>query len=139
MAEAAKDDTRPPRWKSWTRGWFWIFVVLLLGLLVASIVDDRLAVWLLSLPGVLAIGFGAFELLAPRRFLAWRDADTPPSGWERDALEGFDDALGVARTENGEFTASTVRRVRFIGAGVTAFGVLTVIGAIAADRAGYLQ
>jgi hypothetical protein len=139
VAEAAKDGTGRPRWKSWTRGWLWVFVVLLLGLLVAFSVDDRFAVWLLALPGVLAIGFGAFELLAPRKFLAWREADTPTGGWEREALEGFDDALGVARTENGEFTDSTVRRVRFIGAGVAAFGVLTILGVIAVDRAGYLQ
>lgn len=76
-------------------------------------------------------------LLAPRTFLAWREADTPTSGWEREALEGFDDVLGVARAENGEFTPSAVRRVRSIGAGVTTFGVLAIIGAIAVDRAGH--
>jgi hypothetical protein len=98
MAEDKGSESRSPRWKSWTRGWMWVFITILLGLFVASLISHSLVVIYLSVPGMLAIGFGAVEMLAPRRFLAWREFDTRRSGWERRALEGFDDALGFSRT-----------------------------------------
>jgi hypothetical protein len=130
-------EPRLPRWKSWSRGLLWVFMALMFGVVVAAIVEERLFVLILALPGMLALGGGAWEILAPRQFLAWREADTPSSGWERDALEGFDDALGVSRDESGEYSDSAVRRVRYIGVGVSVFGALMVIAAVAADRAGY--
>lgn len=136
MVGADGNESRVPRWKSWTRLWAWVVAAVLLVLLVAAAFVDTLAVVLLAAPGVLAVAFGSVELLAPRKFLAYRDADTPRSGGQRRTLEAFDDALEVSRTKDGEFTDVAVRRVRVTGAGVLAFGVLAVVAAIAAHRGG---
>ncbi|MEX2503857.1 MAG: hypothetical protein WD378_03340 [Egicoccus sp.] len=123
MADEKENEPRLPRWKSWTRGWLWVFLAIMLGLLVASIINGNLAVIYLSVPGILAIGIGAIEMFAPRKFLVWRDADTSGSSWAARSVEGFDDAFGVSRNQHGEFTDSSVRHVRYIGAGVFVFGV----------------
>jgi hypothetical protein len=81
-------EPRLPRWKSWSRGWLWVFSAILFGGLVAAGINERLLVVILALPGMLALVIGAFKIVAPRQFLAWREADTPSTGWEREALEG---------------------------------------------------
>lgn len=78
---------------------------------------------------------GAAELLAPRTFLEWREADAQSSTRARQGLEVVDAALGTSRDHSGEFAPAAIRRLRIVGGLVFTGSVLLAGGLVAAGKA----
>lgn len=129
-------EPRLSRWKSWYRFWVWVVGAVVFGLLVLAVLGVLTVLVPLLVACLLGIVAGAVELLGPRTFLEWREADAHSSTTARQALEVFDAALGTSRDDTGEFGPAAIRRVRIVGGIVFTGSILLAGGLVAAGRAG---
>lgn len=114
----------------------WVFLLVILVLLViGAVTRPAFAVAAFVLPCVLGATMGLIEMTAPKRFLQWREADAG-QGFGKEALEVFDQALGIRRDESGGFDQRSLQRTRRIGAVVSTVSVLMAIGLVGAYQRG---